>query len=55
MRTAPVLRHQIPWKKHLGQLIANVKAQLHESRGDRALVTHDGARRATTATLCSCG
>ncbi|MFD7661316.1 hypothetical protein [Streptomyces sp. NPDC059788] len=40
-------RNQIRWKKHLGQLIANVDAQLHERRGDRTLAAHDWARRAT--------
>ncbi|KOT57069.1 MULTISPECIES: hypothetical protein [Streptomyces] len=41
-------RNQVRWKKQLGQLIANVDAQLHERRGDRTLATHDWAKRATS-------
>ncbi|MFE7116558.1 hypothetical protein ACFU99_14215 [Streptomyces sp. NPDC057654] len=40
-------RNQVRWRKHLGQLIANVEAQLHERRGDPTLAAHDWTRRAS--------
>lgn len=39
-------RNQVRWKRHLGQLIADVETQLAERRGDTSLAAHDWTKRA---------
>lgn len=39
-------RNQIRWKKQLGQLVADIEAQLRERGQDKSLAAHDWAKRA---------